>query len=1186
MLIKDMFTKDINRAINGVIQVAQDTESVVYQEVSEYVVTDELQKLFEKFFDAYFKAFQEPTNGIGVWISGFFGSGKSHFLKMLSYILENKQIGSSKTVDMFKDKLAASPKLYSLMKKATAVDTEAILFNIDIEGTSDKDSTAVMRVFAKMFYNHLGFFGENLKVARFEFYLYQDGKTEEFRRVFKEKSGKEWTVGRRAFKLQARYIVPTLMEVFGLEEEDAKKWFRDDEKYDFSIAALVDDIKYYIDTKPENFRLLFMIDEMGQYVGSDREHLLNLQSVVEKIGSTCGNRVWVMCTGQQALDKVIKLRNDEFSRIIARFETILLLNSASAEKVIQKRILDKTEDAKAVLSEEYDSKDAVLKNLFTFTSETVGSMCGYESKDAFVKYYPFVPYQFFLLQKVFTELKEHGVIGQHQSGAERSMLSGFKEAAQKIQMEDEKSLAPFYHFYDTIKDAIDSPTREVINNCVKAAAHGHGVEQQDIDVLKTLYLLRYVNKSVAANIDNLVVLMADNIDVDKQKLREKLRLSLERLYKQNFIDVNGDVYCFLSNEEKDIKIDIDNTQVESNKVLSTIGKIITDIFKSSKVRCGKKDFDFDIKIDDVAVGRTGNEMVLQFISNVYGINPAQMLNCDNKVVVELGQTNYYELVEAVLKIRTYKNKNNINDMTETMRAIVSNYQLRADNYEQDAAEALKKAIEGANFYVSGDLMKFTGDMKAKLDQALQKLVGFVFKNYAMLDYQPDGDPNIRAIALGQKGGPLGDGFDTNNDAAEEMLSFLKMKFDMKQPVTVADLQTKYQGLPFGWREIDVAAVIAQLMYEQNVVLKYSGAVIMTDKTNLPDMLRSKRFTGNTEIAVKVSASDAMIRKVSSFLSSFFSRMDVPSDEDGLVVYIKMRFDELKNKYRGYQQEYRNGKYPDEALVKEALELVNNILAKASDNIALLQAVIDKQNDLFDMQEDMENLENFFGSQRPIFDEGVELWNKLQKDATQYLYQDAAVKEAYDKIYRYTHPAVNGTFDYNKIPEIRGLVSLVTDAHNKMLEERKEELLAVIANCEKTYAVEVQKHQEICRQDSDVKLKVENEIKRVKLYFANQQALIARTLLLWDLDGKDSMFERNTDTNIWALRKAATPVAKTNETQPQQPPIVTNKKVRKTFRKFNMAGAVLRNEQDIDNYLANLKKSLMSLKDSCDEIEII
>lgn len=120
----------------------------------------------------------------------------------------------------------------------------------------------------------------------------------------------------------------------------------------------------------------------------------------------------------------------------------------------------------------------------------------------------------------------------------------------------------------------------------------------------------------------------------------------------------------------------------------------------------------------------------------------------------------------------------------------------------------------------------------------------------------------------------------------------------------------------------------------------------------------------------------------------------------------------------------------------------------------------------------------------------------------------------------------------------------------------------------------------------MKFKVEREIKRVKLYFADQQDLIARTSLLWDLDGKDGMFERNTDTNIWRLRQAATPAAKPAEPQPSQTPDNPKKKVRKTFRKFNMDGAVLRNEQDIDNYLANLKKSLMSLKDSCDEIEIV
>lgn len=1185
-MIKDMFTKDINREINGVIQVAQDTESVVYQEVSEYVVTKEIEELLQKFFDVYHRAFTEPTNGIGVWISGFFGSGKSHFLKMLSYILENRQIGAHKTVEMFADKLAEVPALYELIQKATAAETETILFNVDIEGSAEKNSTAVLRVFAKMFYNHLGFFGENLKVARFEFYLYQDGKTEEFRRVFKEKSGKDWLMARRAFRLQARFIIPTLMEVFGLEQEDANDWFRDDEKYAFSIAALVEDMQYYLAQKPEQFRLLFMIDEMGQYVGSDREYLLNLQSIVEEIGSSCGNKVWVVCTGQQALDKVIKLRNDEFSRIIARFATILTLTSASAETVIQKRILDKKPEAQAVLTQEYTEKDAVLRNLFTFSSETVSSMCGYENKDEFVKYYPFVPYQFFLLQKVFTELKEHGIIGKHQSGAERSMLSGFKEAAQKIQREEQNKLAPFYLFYDTIKDAIDTPTREVINNCQKAAESGHGVQPQDVQVLKTLYLLRYVNKSVAANIDNLVVLLADKIDVDKQKLREELHQALDRLYKQNFIDINGDVYCFLSNEEKDIKVEIENkTQVEPSKVLSAIGKIASELYKANKIRCGKKDFEFDVKVDDVAVGRSGSNMVLQYITNIYGINPNEMLNCDNKVVVNLGQTNYYELLEKVLKIRTFKNKNNINDMTETMRGIVTNYMLRADKYEKEAADALQRAIEAADFYVSGEAKKFSGEMKAKLDEALQMLVGFVYSKYTLLDYQADSDADVKAIALGKKGASLGGGFEVNKDAADEVFSFLKMKFDMKQPLTVADVQKQYQEYPYGWRELDVATVLAKLLYEQRVILKYSGAVIMADNAKLCDMLRTKRYTGNVEIAVKVSASETLLRRVKVFLTSFLGRMDVPGDEDGLALYSREHFAELRTQYKDYQREYQAAVYPGKPVVDAALGLVNELLSKASDNIAFFQAVLESADALEDMKEDMEDVETFFSNQRAIFDEGVRLWKRLQSDARQYLYKDEKLKDAYNKIYLYTRVEGKAAFDYSKVAKIKGLVDVVATAHNEMLKQRKAELAQVIDECKALYKAEEQEHEAICLQDAAVKSRVEQEAKRVQTYFADQQSIIANAKLLWTLDGRDDLIKKNTvDTYIWQLRKAATPAP-----PPEKPPVGPTPaptRVRKTFSRLtNMAPAVLRDAQDIDNYLAELRKKLVALKKSCDEIEI-
>ena len=92
MKIQQMFKDDIDRKINGVVKVDQDANDVLVQELNEYVITKELKKHFISFFNNYGDAFNDKTADIGVWISGFFGSGKSHFLKILSYILENKEV--------------------------------------------------------------------------------------------------------------------------------------------------------------------------------------------------------------------------------------------------------------------------------------------------------------------------------------------------------------------------------------------------------------------------------------------------------------------------------------------------------------------------------------------------------------------------------------------------------------------------------------------------------------------------------------------------------------------------------------------------------------------------------------------------------------------------------------------------------------------------------------------------------------------------------------------------------------------------------------------------------------------------------------------------------------------------------------------------------------------------------------
>jgi len=185
MKIQNMFQKDINRDINGVIKVSQDDELSLVQELGEYIITKELRRHFNTFIENYSKAIDNPTDKIGVWISGFFGSGKSHFLKILSYLFSNQTVAGKHAVEFFKEKFD-DPMMFATVVRCTNIPTESILFNIDIEGPINKDKTAVLRVFYKVFYNHLGFYGEDLKIGKLERFIDEQGKTQASKRLLRK----------------------------------------------------------------------------------------------------------------------------------------------------------------------------------------------------------------------------------------------------------------------------------------------------------------------------------------------------------------------------------------------------------------------------------------------------------------------------------------------------------------------------------------------------------------------------------------------------------------------------------------------------------------------------------------------------------------------------------------------------------------------------------------------------------------------------------------------------------------------------------------------------------------------------------------------------------------------------------------------------------------------------------------
>lgn len=1175
MQIKEMFKDDIERKINGVVQVEQEKEDVIKQEVKEYVVTSELKKHYTQFFNEYSESFSEPTDNVGVWITGFFGSGKSHFLKMLSYLLENKEVDGKKTADYFREKFDDELSFMNI-QKCVEVPTETILFNIDVESSGQKDDTAVLRVFSKVFYDHLGFYGNDLKLAKLEQYISKKGKMDAFKEAFENINGESWVNTRSDFSFFEDDIIDALVETDVMSQTNAEHWFDGSESYDISIAQLVDEIKEYVDTKPKDFRLLFMIDEVGQYIGTNTSMLLNLQSLIEKLGSVCRGKVWIVATGQEALDEMIKVRTDEFSRIMARFAIRLSLTSSSVGEVIEKRLLTKTDEANTVLDNVYENNENVLSNLFTFDTE-VKDLKGYSSEDEFARVFPFVPYQFIIMQKVFNEIRKHGHAGKHQSSGERSMLNGFQESAQRIEEKNELTLVPMYAFYDTLHSFLDTSVRSVMERAEKAAEEGNGLTVEDVDLLKLLYLVRYID-DIKSNIENLTILMADSINVDKIELRQQVIESLDRLQKHNYIGRNGEIYQFLTDEEQDIAREINNQSIDAANVISKVCTIIfDDIYTTKKYRYTKNgynyDFDYIKSVDNQNHGNSNGEMTLKFITEANDDSSELRLITESKgyeAICKLSEEySIFSDIENALKIEKYIRQKNVSQLAESTQTIINLKQKEARRLIGDAKEHISDAILHGKFYIDGELKNMSGNnAKSVLDKALETLVEHTYGHITDIEEPVSNDADIRSILNGNVGM---EGMEANQAACDNVYSYLETKYEQKMPITMATLQGRYQSIPFGWKEIDIAAIVARLIQAQRVTVKHSGQTIQPNDYHLVDYLRKKSEIGQTNISIRETIPARKMKQVKDILKEYFDVMDIPADEDGLVAYIVEHFKDEKVHLEELKKQNDSAVHPGASEIEEALSYVNKVLLAKDDNIALVNIICELGDDLLDSKESMEDVENFYATQIKLYDNASKTRLNVITYERDYLYDIPVVREAVDQITDIIK--ITDNFRYNRIPQLNDCISIIEEEKSHVVDSKKKELNNLIDSCMSEVKY---------KADSSVKLK--DILASAKDQFNRKKDEVNRMSGLVALDAKKNTITDLKDKIISDMDKVLNQEKVSKNDKPVTPK-KRKKQVRQLQRAVVFSQANLSSAADVERYLANIKNRLLSYINDDEDIEI-
>lgn len=874
--MRDIFEKPVDRSIDGVIKA--DDEASLRTELDEYVITGEIGQRLEQFLDAY----NNYRTANGVWISGFFGSGKSHLLKMLALLLENREVDGVKAFDIFAEKLKDEPMLAGALRKAVSVPSKSILFNIDQKADviSKNDVDALLSVFQKVFDEMCGYYGKQPHIAQFERQLDERGQFDAFKAAFLELSGKSWeTRGREEALLEGRNIAAAFAQATGTDAADAKdilSQYRKDTRV--SIEDFANTVKTWIDRQAPNFRLNFFVDEVGQYIADNVKLMTNLQTIAESLNTKCKGQAWIIVTAQQAITEVVgdmtARQENDFSKIQARFANRMPLNSADVAEVIQRRLLSKTDAAQIMLGNLHDKEENNLKTLFDFADGSI-RLKNYRDRGHFVASYPFPPYQYTLFQMAITSLSQHNAFeGKHSSVGERSMLGVFQEVAKALADCPVGGLATFDLMFEGIRTALKSSVQQSIQIAERNLDDPFAVR-----VLKALFLVKYV-KEFKPTVRNISILLLSEFEADQAGQRRKIEDALALLERETYIQRNGEVYEFLTNEEKDVEAEIKALDVDPTEISKELETLAFDtILKHRKIKhlTTGYEYPFSRRLDDHLLGRE-YELAINIISpfNDDAASPdaVRMRNLGREELAIVLQPD----VRFIRDLTLFRQTDKFIRQSRSGSPQPGRDRIILEKGEQNGRRAkdlelrLRKLMATARLFVRGDELDIGGDEpQERTVKAFQALVDKVYVNLPMLRGVNYVESDI-AKAASPSSTLFGDAGTGLTEAELDVLNHIQGQARNGVKVSAKYLTERFGAKPYGWPAVATLCITASLSGKGKCEARSDGTPL--EGAELARGLNNSHMLGNILLTPQLEFTASQIRAAKDLYKELFG---LPAD---------------------------------------------------------------------------------------------------------------------------------------------------------------------------------------------------------------------------------------------------------------------------------------------------------------------
>lgn len=935
MNIAQLFKKDINRHIEGVIK-AEDA-AVLKNELEEFVITDEIRSYLETFFENY-----NEGNSNGAWISGFFGSGKSHLLKILAAVIENRDVGGKRAADIFislcegKEDLTL---LKGLVERAIRTPSKSILFNIgrqaDATGRADRKDT-ILPAFLQVFNAHCGYCEQNPAVAQFERELDEEpGHLDAFAAKFQELTGKDWrTNGRTRVTRYGAKIDEAYAAVTGSSATDVIGRYSN---RDFSVDDFAKLVKSYIDRQAPGFRLNFFVDEIGQYVANNTPLMLTLQSIAEALNTVCRNASWIVVTSQSNVSDVVGEMNanqgNDFSRIIGRFSTKIQLSSRNVGEVIRARLLEKSSAGIPPVAEVYSRFSGDMASIYDF-ADGMRKYRTFTDSDDFVSLYPFVPYQFDLFRSAMIELSNHDAFtGRFQAVGERSTLEVCQIALKKLNETAEVGgMIPFDYWYDGIQASIKPNIKNQVH-VAEGQLHNLDGEKKAlaIRVLKVLLLVKYVRGDYVASPRNICSLLLTNLDVNFARLLADVKTVLATLESESYVQRVGDNYEYLTDSEKDLDSEIKHVIVDQNEITKLLQEILfVDVIRGRKITTsGGQTYSYTQMLDGTVVGRPDGDLSVNFITPV---NPdaadiSQIVQDSfgkNELTVALKpDVAVSSDIQNYLKTTKYLAQNPPASQPDmALRSLLESRQTHKGAILMRIKTAIAEMISVSRMFVRGtEVSPRATDPMARITEGFSELAGKVYPSYQMVaDMASLSDADITRFL---RNDPQLPGIDGESEAEREILSAVSMNAGLGVNSTMRVLVDKFEKKPYGWPLTVIECLVAKLLAKGKFEASQGGEAVAPE--HQAAALRNIRVHESLILQPQTQITPQQIRKLKDFARDFFTA-PIPETEAKQVAMAV--HDKLAAEFAIWQQIMaQSGELPFVVSLAPILEKVRVMIAK-------------------------------------------------------------------------------------------------------------------------------------------------------------------------------------------------------------------------------------------------------------------